>query len=246
VRTLLVSDIHYDLRKLDWVLAEAEGTDLLVVAGDLLDVASAVPLDAQIAVALEYLARCAARTTTVVCSGNHDLDHRTEVGEKATRWLAEARAAGVAVDGDSVEVGDWLVTACAWWEGPETLARLEADLAGAARARTAARWLWAYHGPPEGPLAWTGSRFYGDPELPRLVDTFAPDVVLGGHIHQAPFVTGGAWYEQRGTTWLFNGGYQRGPVPTHTVLDLEQRTASWWSFDLADEMSWAEATGAAQ
>lgn len=233
---LLVADLHYDLRKLDWVLAEAEGVDLLVVAGDLLDIGSRVPLDAQITVSLEYLARCATRATTVVCSGNHDLDGRSDSGEKVTGWLAEARSAGVVVDGASTEVGDWLVTACAWWEGPETLGRLEADLEAAAATRTGP-WLWAYHGPAEGPLSWTGRRYFGDPELPRLVDRHHPDLVLGGHIHQAPFADGGSWFEQRGRTWLFNGGYQRGPVPTHTLFDLERGTAAWWSFDSSGEMT---------
>ena len=169
MRVLLVSDLHYDLRKLDWVLAESGRVDVLVVAGDLLDVASRVPLDAQITVVLEYLARFAERTTTVACSGNHDLDHRTEAGEKATAWIAEARAGGVAVDGDSATVGEWTVTACPWWEGPETLGALEATLDATGRSRTA-RWMWVWHGPPEGPLSWTGSRHYGDPELPRLLD----------------------------------------------------------------------------
>ena len=43
VRALLVSDLHYDLRKLDWVLEQAVDVDLLVVAGDLLNIASSVP-----------------------------------------------------------------------------------------------------------------------------------------------------------------------------------------------------------
>ena len=85
MRALLVSDLHYDLRKLDWVLAEAADVDLLVVAGDLLDIASAVPLEAQIDVVLEYLARAARATTVVVCSGNHDLDHRTASGRRRRR-----------------------------------------------------------------------------------------------------------------------------------------------------------------
>ena len=42
------------------------------------------------------------------------------------------------------------------------------------------RWLWAFHGPPDGPLSWTGTRHYGDPELPRLLDAYRPDVVLCG------------------------------------------------------------------
>jgi Icc-related predicted phosphoesterase len=239
MRALLVADLHYDLKQLDWVLGEAGDVDLLVLAGDLLDVGSRVPLDAQIAVVLEYLARSAAVTPTVACSGNHDLDHRTDEGEKATAWLAEARSLGVVVDGDSAVVGDWLVTACAWWEGPTTLARLEAQL-DAAASRRAGRWLWAYHGPPDGPLSWTGSRHYGDPELPRLLDRHRPDLVLGGHVHEAPFADGGAWGDRHGDTWLFNGGHQRGAVPTHVRFDLVGGTASWWSWDDTGVISFAE------
>jgi Icc-related predicted phosphoesterase len=235
VRALLVSDLHYDLRKLDWTLAQAGDVDLLVVAGDLLDIASAVPLDAQIVVVLEYLAHFAERTTTVACSGNHDLDHRTAADEKAAAWLQEARRHGVVVDGDSTEVDGWLVTSCAWWEGPETLRRLEDGLAVAAEARTG-RWLWAYHGPPDGPLSWTGSKHFGDPELPRLIDEHHPDLVLCGHIHQAPFVDGGAWAEQRGDTWLFNSGHQRGPIPAHVLIDPDDR-AEWWSLAGSGEVS---------
>jgi Icc-related predicted phosphoesterase len=239
MRALLVSDLHYDLRKLDWVLTQAADVDLLVVAGDLLDIASSVPLDAQIVVVLEYLARFAERTATVACSGNHDLDHRTAGDEKATRWLLDARRSGVVVDGDSVVVGGWLVSSCAWWEGPETLRRLEDGLALAAASRQGP-WLWAYHGPPEGPLAWTGSKHFGDPELPRLIEEHRPDIVLCGHIHQAPFVEGGAWAEQRGSTWLFNSGHQRGQVPAHVFLDLDRRTADWWSLQGSGEQALGE------
>ena len=243
VRALLVSDLHYDLRKLDWVLAEAEGVDLLAVAGDILDIASGVPLDAQIVVALEYLARFAEKTTTVACSGNHDLDSRNDSDEKMTRWITEARRSGVHVDGDTVAVGGWLVTACAWWEGPETLSSLQAVLDAAAERRTGP-WLWVYHGPPEGPLAWTGSKFYGDPELPQLLDRHHPEVVLCGHIHQAPFVAGGAWYDRHGATMLFNSGYQRGNIPAHTFLDLDESTASWWSMAGEGEVCFAQSVAA--
>jgi predicted MPP superfamily phosphohydrolase len=245
VRALLVSDLHYDLRKLDWVLAQASDVDLLAVAGDVLDIASGVPLDAQIAVVLEYLARFAERTTTVACSGNHDLDSRTDGDEKATQWITEARRSGVVVDGDSVDVGDWLVTSCAWWEGPTTLARLEASL-DEASTRRGEHWLWVYHGPPEGPLSWTGSKFYGDPELPRLLDHHHPDVVLCGHVHQAPFVAGGAWWDKRGGTTLFNSGYQRGQLPAHVFLDLDEGSAAWWSIEGSGEVEFAVAAQSAQ
>jgi predicted MPP superfamily phosphohydrolase len=243
VRVLLVSDLHYDLRKLDWVLGRAgsavDPVDVIVLAGDLLDVGSAVPLDAQITVVLSYLERLAARVPMLVCSGNHDLDCRTASGEKATRWLGEARGVGVHVDGDSFDLDGWRLTACAWWEGPETLADVEARLAAASVGRPR-RWLWAFHGPPEGPLSWTGARHHGDPELPRLLAAHRPDLVLCGHIHQAPFVPDGAWAEHRGTTWLFNAGHQLGERPTFIELDLSEARAWWWSslgsgeVDLAD------------
>jgi Icc-related predicted phosphoesterase len=236
VHVLLVADLHYDLKKLDWVLEEARDVDLLVVAGDVLDIKSAVPLDVQITVALEYFERYATRTTTVACSGNHDLDQRSEAGEKVAAWIGEARNRGVTVDGDSITVDDWLVTACAWWEGTETLARLEEGLGAAANLRTG-RWMWVYHGPPEGPLSWTGKQHYGDPELPRLLDTHRPDLVLCGHVHEAPFAREGAWVEQRGDTWLFNAGHQRGPVPSHVRFDLDGATASWWSWDDSGELA---------
>jgi hypothetical protein len=167
---------------------------------------------------------------TIVCSGNHDLDGRRESGEKETRWLAEARTFGVVVDGESLDLGEWRLTACAWWEGPETLAALEARLDVAAAGRPA-NWAWAFHGPPDGPLSWTGKRHYGDPELPRLLDRHSPDIVLCGHIHQAPFTPEGSWNEHRDGTWLFNPGYQRGDEPTFIELDFSSRTASWTSAD---------------
>ena len=238
MRALLVSDLHYDLRKLDWVLAEAATVDLLVMAGDLLDIASGVPLDAQITVVLEYLGRCAEQTTTVACSGNHDLDSRTDAGEKATAWISEARSRGVCVDGDSVTVGDWLVTACPWWEGPETLQLLEDVLKQAATLQEGP-WLWVYHGPPEGPLSWTGKRHFGDPELPRLLERHRPDLVLCGHIHEAPFVPGGTWMERRGPTVLFNSGRMRGQIPAHVLFELDDRTAAWWSPDGSGDASFS-------
>ena len=42
MRILLVSDLHYTLQQLDWVTSVASDYDLVVVAGDTLDIASIV------------------------------------------------------------------------------------------------------------------------------------------------------------------------------------------------------------
>ena len=238
MRVLLVSDLHYDLRKLDWVLTQAADVDLLVVAGDLLDIVSGVPLDAQIVVVLEYLARFADRTTTVVCSGNHDLDHRTD-GEREGHRL-DPRRPRVGRGGRRRQrrrsAAGWSARA----RGGRVRRRWASWRPGSARAaeQRAGPWLWVYHGPPEGPLAWTGSRHYGDPELPRLLEQHRPDIVLCGHIHQAPFVDGRRAGPSSGAPpGCSTAATSADRCPAHVFLDLDERTAAWWSFEGAGEVS---------
>ena len=50
-----MSDLHYCLPQLDWVVQVAPKFDLVVLAGDCLDVSSAVPLDVQAVVVRRYL-----------------------------------------------------------------------------------------------------------------------------------------------------------------------------------------------
>jgi Icc-related predicted phosphoesterase len=228
VRLLVASDLHYDLRKLDWLLSEAGGFDLVALSGDLLDISSPVPLQAQIEVTRRYLEQLAERTEVAVCSGNHDLDHRRDDGEKATAWLQRTTSPRLHVDGANVLLDDTLVSVLGWWEGPNTQAALRTQLADAAGLERA-RWVWLYHSPPEGLLSWTGSRHFGDDVAAELVAEHQPDVVLCGHIHQSPFTPEGSWHERRGPTRLFNAGRQQGAVPSHIAIDLAAGEARWWS-----------------
>jgi len=229
VRLLLVSDLHYTLPQLDWVVRAAPGYDLVVVAGDSLDISSAVPLDVQSVVLLRYFDLLEAASRVAVSSGNHDLTGPDAQGENCALWLAQARAAGVPTDGDSIELGDTLITICPWWDGPlgrdVLLARLEADA-----ARRPARWIWVYHWPPIGsPTCWTGRRHYGDTEVGAWIDRLKPDVMLSGHVHEPPFKPAGAWADRIGTSWVFNAGRQIGPVPAHIAIDFAEGSATWRS-----------------
>src|SRR5262245_25793666 len=105
MRILLVSDLHYSLRQLDWVVRAAPSYDLVVMAGDHLDISSPVSLDAQSVVLVKYLELLKDAAHIVVSSGNHDLTGPDARGEQAAMWLADARAAGVPTDGDSVLFG---------------------------------------------------------------------------------------------------------------------------------------------
>jgi Icc-related predicted phosphoesterase len=242
MRILLVSDLHYTLKQLDWVTSVAGEYELVIIAGDLLDVASTVSPDAQIAVALEYLARIASKTAVVACSGNHDLTARNALDERAASWLDSARALGVVVDGARVETDDVLITVCPWWDGPRTREVVDRQLADDADRVGGRQWVWVYHSPPgDSPTSWTGSRYYADDEVTAWIGRHRPDIVLCGHVHESPFVPGGSWFDRIGTTVVVNPGHQTGPVPTSIVLDTDLGTARWSSAEGSDELALAGA-----
>lgn len=230
MRILLVSDLHYTLRQFDFVVDAAADHDLVVFAGDHLDISSSVELDAQIVVVLRYFELVREQTALAVSSGNHDLTGDDANGERAAVWMDEVRRIGVPTDGESTWADDdTLVTICPWWDGPIGRAEVEAQLA-ADLARRPARWIWVYHWPPVGsPTSWTGTKFYGDPDVLEWIERFSPDVVLTGHVHEPPFKPGGSWNDRIGSTWIFNPGRQIGAVPTRVEIDLAAGTASWFS-----------------
>ena len=234
IRLLHVSDLHYDLRQYDWLLARAGQYDAIVLSGDALSIAAPVPVEAQIVAVTCTLAELAQRTKVVLCSGNHDLNALNSAGEKTAKWVAELAAEGVIVDGQSVVIEDTLLTVLPWWDGPVARADVDVVLQAAASMRTG-RWIWVYHSPPESRLSWTGSRHYGDEAGRQWIEQYGPDVVLCGHIHQAPFAPDGSWIDRLGTTWLLNPGKQMGSVPCWVDLDLTAGTAAWVSTSASDE-----------
>jgi Icc-related predicted phosphoesterase len=230
MRCLFVADLHYSLPQFDWLLRTAPRYDLVVLAGDALDIGSLVDFRAQTLVVRKYLQRLAGVTRLFVCSGNHDLDSRSETGEKVAHWLAEISARNLASDGSSAVAGDTLFTVCPWWDGPVARARLAAQLEAGARLRQGLRWVWIHHAPPlDSPTSWVGSRSMGDADIAQWIGQYNPDIVVSGHIHQAPFVKKGSWADRIGATWVFNAGHQFGAPPAYIVLDTTAGEAVWIS-----------------
>jgi Icc-related predicted phosphoesterase len=229
MRLLLVADLHYSLPQFDWVLSIADGFDVVVLAGDHLDLASLVDGRAQSVVVRKYFDRLRAKTRLVICSGNHDLDAKNEAGEKIASWLGQSRQDGILSDGESLLLGDTLFTACPWWDGPIVRAAIGAQLAAAASQRTKT-WVWTHHAPPaKSPTSWGGDRYFGDVELREWIEQYRPDIVLSGHVHQSPFVKEGSWVDRIGPTWVFNAGQQFGAPPAHVIIDTDAGEALWFS-----------------
>ena len=239
MRCLVVADLHYSLPQFDWLVAAAPQFDLVIFAGDALDIGSIVDFRAQIVVVQKYLAMLAATTRVVVCSGNHDLDTRNAEGEKVPQWLEALRDHNIICDGESFAIGDTLFTVCPWWDGPivkqRIVEQLEADATKAASKR-----IWIHHAPPaNSPVSWGGKRFFGDPDLVAWIEQYQPDLVISGHVHQSPFVRDGSWFDRLGTTWAFNVGHQFGRPPAHMVLDLASNEAFWMSAAGAERLDLA-------
>jgi Icc-related predicted phosphoesterase len=229
MRLLFVADLHYALKQFDWLIANAAGYQAVIIGGDLLELGSALDTDVQILVMEKYFNRLRQITRLVVSSGNHDGNSRNVANESVAHWLREAKAPQLFVDGDSVQIGDTLITVCPWWDGPLSRAELEAQFALDA-TKEKARWIWIHHAPPDRrPVSWTGRKFGGDNFLVDWIHRYQPDMVLSGHIHNAPFYPDGSWIDRMGKTWVFNPGRQLGPRPTCLSIDLASMTVSWIS-----------------
>jgi Icc-related predicted phosphoesterase len=229
VRCLVVADLHYSLPQYDWVLNVADRFDLIIIAGDHLDMSSLVEGRAQTVVIRKYIELLREKTQVIVCSGNHDLDSRDLSGEKVAKWISDFTQNGVPSDGASLVFEDTLFTICPWWDGPLTREKIAAQLAADALKRTG-RWFWVHHAPSDkSPTSWTGSRYFGDSSLLEWINQYKPDMVFSGHVHQSPFVKDGSWVDRIGTTWVFNVGYQFGAPPAHIIFDTEKDEAVWLS-----------------
>lgn len=227
MRLLFVADLHYSLKQFDWLLAHADSYDVVVIGGDLLDLASALDADVQIAIVEKYFRLLCQKTRLVVSSGNHDGDNRNEADESIADWLQESRGIRVQVDGDSFDLDGTRITVCPWWDGDVSRAKLEKTLERES-LRAKERWIWIHHAPPEGSrTCWTGKKFAGDDVLRAWIERFHPDMVFSGHIHNSPFYADGSWIDRIGATWVFNPGKQIGPEPSTITLDLDAMTAEW-------------------
>ena len=229
MRLLLVADLHYSLPQFDWVLDIASDFDVVVMAGDHLDLASLVDGRAQTIVVRKYFSRLRAKTKLINCSGNHDLDAKNEQGEKIAKWLAASPDDGIITDGESLQLDGILITVCPWWDGPVTRAGIAVQLGEAAKTERRL-WIWIHHAPPDkSPTSWGGDRYFGDVELLEWIEQYRPDMVLSGHVHQSPFVKDGSWVDRIGPTWVFNSGQQFGAPPAHIIIDTDIGEAFWSS-----------------
>ncbi|MEM6822297.1 MAG: metallophosphoesterase [Verrucomicrobiota bacterium] len=239
MKILVVSDLHYRLKQFDWLVQNAESYDLIVIAGDLMELGSYVDPDIQASVVEQYFRKICAQTPLVACSGNHDLVDEGD-GTRTTEWLQDMLIPNLTVDQSCHEGERIRVLAFPWWQN-------------LAQRDEVARWLehqyipndyrvtlWAHHAPPQGSkTSWNGKKHLGDPTIVEWINKYQPEFVLSGHIHNAPYHADGSWIDRIGETVVINGGRKTGEVPATITIELESQTLVWRGLEGSEHASFA-------
>ncbi|MEM9016446.1 MAG: metallophosphoesterase [Verrucomicrobiota bacterium] len=232
MKLLIVSDLHYSLRQYDWLARVAGNYDLVIIAGDLMELSSSVDSDTQAEVVAQYFGRIASSAPLVVCSGNHDLVE-DYTGHRSVEWLEEVSIPGVVSDCGVYESDKLRILALPWWSGDEEKARVENWLALQAGTGEKKLTIWVHHVPPSGArVSWTGKRDAGSETLAAWINRFEPDLVFSGHVHNAPYYAPeGSWHDQVGGTLVINGGRQIGDQPVTVELEVDRGELRWCSLE---------------
>ena len=190
MRILLVSDLHYTLKQLDWVVVgrgrlrprrggRRPPRHRLVRRARRADRRRArVPRPHGRRRPRSSRARATTTSTPATSSAS------------APRCGSTARArAGVLVDGARIATDDVLVTVCPWWDGPRTREQVDralaADAAGGRRPHRGSG--CTTRRPTSRRRAGPASATTATPTSTRGSTQHQPDLVLCGHVHQSPF-----------------------------------------------------------
>lgn len=202
---LHVSDFHYYRPWFDWLLDEAPPHDLLVISGDFLEPASAMPRRSQIEWVSSWLNDYPG--PLLACSGNSDLEWDATSNRWAPAyWLRALERPNLWTDGAEVAMDRVRVRSVGWTTHPKGSA---ADV-------------WVAHAAPSGSMTSTrvdGSEA-GDLNLVDPVRTFAPRLILSGHVHDPA-----SWCEERdGTVCLNPGRKVHAAFPNHILVNTDDLT----------------------
>ena len=251
MRILLTADLHRDKTKLRWVLEDAPAHDVLLVAGDFLDIFSTTGFTEQKSEIIRWKSSVLARGRGLAwCSGNHDFfqRERSPISVASPLWMREASSThNFVADGESrileTSGGRIAVTTLPWPVNGDDIVvngyrTTYVDFAQAL-LRTGKKlqteegipWIVLCHEPPGNtPLAAGYMEHEADVAL-TLIEAAEPDFSLHGHVHEAPTSPGGLWIWQVGKTVSFNAGQSPAGEPPHfIVLDLRgpgNYTAIW-------------------
>lgn len=208
MNVIITSDLHGRWEWYSWLARQQ--VDLIVIAGDLIDLLGCDEQEIDLCVA--FLA--CFQSPVAVCSGNHD---------NPAVWFPRLEPLKILCDGQSKIYGKLLVT-CLPFEEADYGAN-DATL-GAAQKRAEQRsWLVVHHDPPCGTSVGGND---ASTQILRQIKQYRPQYLASGHWHKQPYV--GRWCCRSGATICFNAGqpeiHAQGSRPNCIYLDISGQ--AWW------------------
>ena len=238
VKLLLVSDLHCDRAKLDWIAERAAAFDVVAVAGDLLNIF--IPADSawQERRILEWKAHVLASGAALIwCSGNHDFFHGVDspILRASPQWMSDFEQ-GFVDDGKTALLrtrsGNIAVTTIPW---PVTGADVAVGGHSVPYVDYVARlldegkklqgdypWLVLFHEPPIETRLFVDYAVEEGRFARQLIEKWQPDWSLHGHIHESVDHPDGNFFDRLGQTVCFNAGQSPDRAePHHIVLHVD-------------------------
>ncbi len=228
MKILHVTDIHFTLPWLDWVIARQGEYDVIVISGDLADnakVSRGINYKSQW---IELRSRLALLgKPTFICGGNHDVDPDSVIGADHAARVASMAAVGAsdlyrAVNGLPFVRTDGAVEVLGGYRFICSAFR-RTDVVAAEAIRSPEPVILVSHVGPAGfPVAWEGEGDGADERLGDLAFKLsAGSLILCGHFHKRRH-----WVSTLGRATCLNPGNRFGArVPQHVVVDTTAGTA---------------------
>lgn len=242
MKILATGDLHGRRDWYRWLLRQAKGFDVVVVAGDLLDMFSDTVTQ------VEFLGSwmgefSATGALLLICEGNHDQSPFSKVlpdSVQATDFVLQAilhehwmdafvdKNPHCVVSGMSKSFTDYGLVATSLFYEPDDEGlnpRLwEEGASQRRRMSPSPTWLVTHHQPPPGKLGAAG---LANQTLAACIEEFQPTMVFCGHDHATP-LRNQSCCERIGSTFVYNAGYN--PIhdyPCHIVLDTTTMRFTW-------------------
>jgi len=239
MKLLATSDLHNRRDWYGWILSQAPKYEVVVIAGDLLDMFQ--DLQPQIEFLRSWVADMrAVGTPLMVCCGNHDFnstalpwptDLKAKLSPEQAAFMQRARLAehwmdALVDEGACVVSGmvktfpdlDNLIVSSLFYGRDHEEANVSLLEQGALLRRASPRspWIVLHHEPPVGLLGSPelGNRLFND-----WIEECQPKMVFCGHDHDSP-ARNGSCCDRIGMTYVFNPGYRsEGKYPCHIEID---------------------------
>jgi Calcineurin-like phosphoesterase len=233
MRLLLTAELGQNPRWFKWLDEGSKNYDLVVIAGDFIDVFRPEPVNAQILKAKAFLRSLAQHTRVAVSSGNHDTVDEVVPSPRGPvpMWMAGLDSINTLLsDGRTSVIRQRLIVTTLSYIANIDQKRSWLAEGAELRKKTNLPWLVVHHHPP----VFEGGAGPEEVSAGRLLKEFGPTMWIGGRFFDQAHPRGFTWMQTIDQSIVLNvsqtaaaGGFREAAFPNHIVFDLERGTIQW-------------------